>query len=287
MGTEKKLIFDGDFVSTEETVVPAVSRGLMYGDGCFETLRSYAGCFLHLREHLQRFKLASDFLGLDFPLFFDDAKLKSSLEKLLVKNGLATVDAIIRFQLWRDGTRGYRAEQQGATHFSIMASKLPSIKDSIKLAFVDTKRIPDASLPSAFKLSNNINYIVAAREAAEKGADDALMQTVDGYLSETTIANLFWSADDVIYTPSEDCDLLPGITRNVLINICQQTGFTVKQGRYTSKEILKAEAVWICNSVREIVHVSQIEDKEFEVNHWAVNRLKEKFEGYKKQKLAK
>lgn len=285
MGIDQKLIFDGRFINTEEAVIPAVSRGLMYGDGCFETLRSYHGNFLHLEKHLQRFSQGAIFLGFKLPDFFLGDQLKSSIVKLLQENELLEKDAVIRFQLWRKGGRGYDVVEPSPAHFTVTASALPTVKDSVTLAFVDTRRIPEASLPSEYKLSNNINYITAAREASGKEADDALMLTIGDYISETTIANLFWTKDDIIYTPSEDCDLLPGITRNVLINICRKIGFNVKEGKYTPREIMDAEAVWMCNSVREIVSVSQIEQEAFETNHPIVKSLGKEFEGYKKQRL--
>ena len=286
MGTDQKVIFNGDFISAQEPVVPVQSRGLMYGDGCFETLRSYSGSFLHLQEHVERFRSGARFLGLQFPKFFHEKVLAQSLEKLLLENGLAAAGAVIRFQLWREGRRGYQTEENSESNFAITVSKLPVIKESIKLALVNTRRIPDASLPSSFKLSNNINYIMAAREASAKGADDALMQTLDGHLSETTIANIFWIEQGTIYSPSKECDLLPGITRNILIELCEKLGVKVKQGKYTADKILDAEAVWICNSVREMVPVSHIGDTKFDIQHPVFKNLKEEFERYKKQNFS-
>ena len=285
MSSEQKLIFDGELLSVEEPVVPAVSRGLMYGDGCFETLRSYEGSFLHMQEHLKRFESAAYFLEINFPAFFKEKNLRSSLEKLLIENGIESEDAVLRFQLWRGGGRGYQADQQTATHFSVIASKLPEIKESVKLAFVETKRIPNTSLPSSFKLSNNINYMTAARQASEKGADDALMQTVDGFISETTIANLFWFDGDIIYTPSTDCDLLPGITRKVLISLIEKLGYEIKQGKFKPPELLEAQAVWICNSVREILPVAEVGDSKFDTSHPIIRQLSDEFASYKQQNL--
>src|SRR5699024_4498907 len=112
-------------------------------------------------------------------------------------------------------------EANTGSHFSISASECPRNFKPPILATVETKRISADALPSIYKFSNGINYIIAANEAAEKGADDALMQTINGKISETTIANIFWIKDEKIFTPSTACDLMPGITRNAVINLAE------------------------------------------------------------------
>jgi len=288
MKNEKKIIVDGTLVKAGACVIPAESRGVMYGDGCFETLRSYAGRYLHIEKHLRRFKSAADFLGMEYPYFFESEDLRDRINRLLEKNGLEDKNAVIRFQLWRKGKRGYRVDKKSGTHFSVIPSPLPEIRSVSSLALVKVRRIPDASLPSVYKLSNNINYIAAAREAKEQNADDALMQTVDGFLSETTIANIFWITEGIVYTPSADeCDLLPGITRSVLIKLCRdELGLEVREGKFKPGDLHNAEAAWVCNSVREIVPVSRVGKINLNVCDTVVRDLKAVFKSYKKNHLS-
>lgn len=286
MENNRWVIYDGNLIGEVEPVVPLESRGLMYGDGCFETLRVYKGAYLRLEDHLSRFKSAAEFLGLDYPDQLEVSPLKELSDNLLEKNKLSNKDAVLRIQLWRSGNRGYSVTTENRSHYSILATPIPQIPASVSLATVNVKRIPDKALPSRYKLTNNINYITAARQAAQKNVDDVLMQTVEGYLSETTIANLFWVTGNTVFTPSSACDLLPGITRSVLIHLIGEfDGVALKEGEYRLEEIYKADAVWICNSVREVVTVSRIDDVRYNEDHPVIEKLKESYKNFLHKEL--
>lgn len=288
MENNRWVIYDGNLIRANQSVVPVESRGLMYGDGCFETLRVYKGAHFKLESHLDRLRAGAEFLGLKVPAGLEPSPIKKKLEKLLHKNRLKEEDSIVRVQLWREGGRGYHVQDIDESHYSILALPLPDMVSSVSLASVDLRRIPEKSLPSRFKLSNNINYITAARQAAEKGADDALMQTVDGYLSETTIANIFWISGSTVFTPSRECDLLPGITRSIIIQLVEEhSELEILEGKYSLKDIYEADAVWICNSVREVMAVSQIDDVAYNPDHHIVDQLKESFKKFIQSELAK
>jgi branched-subunit amino acid aminotransferase/4-amino-4-deoxychorismate lyase len=287
MENNRWVIYDKKLIRASEPAVPVESRGLMYGEGCFETLRAYKGAFYKPEEHLDRLKQAAAFLGFSYP---EDLQLSSFRElsgKLLNRNNLLKEDAVIRIQLWGSGGRGYRKESSPEVHYSILADPLPDFASEVTLATVDTRRIPSESMPSAFKLTNNINYIAAARQAAKKRADDALMLTVDETVSETTIANVFWLAGNTVYTPSEECDLLPGITRKTVLEILSTfSSYDIKKGRFTLKDIKRAEAVWICNSLRHIIGVSGIDDHGFDPGHDFLHRIQNAYDSHVKSELS-
>lgn len=272
------IIFDGDFVSADQPVVPVVSRGLMYGDGVFETFRTYKGQALFLQKHLDRLSAGMGALGMSEVPDLEIKQLKSLIYELLEKKNLASKEAIIRLQVWRDGQRGYIPDSGADTHFSITASACPDSFTYPHLATVDIKRIPSASLPSEFKFTNGINYILAAREADERGADDALMQTNEGFISETTIANIFWATGKRIFTPSTNCDLIPGITRNALVQIIEQDNeLMMLEGEFNLDHLFDADVVWICNSVRELLPVRQVESYSFDTKNLLLKELQNRF----------
>lgn len=286
MKSNDYILLDGTFIKDQTPAVPVTSRGLMYGDGCFDTLRSYSGHFLHLESHLKRLNSTSDLLGFTFPEELKIGRASENIHSLLEKNNLTDRDAVVRIQLWREGGRGYSSAMPSPSHWSIVISSMPELKKNISLSTVSTRRIPNASLPVSHKLSNNLNYILAAREANKAGADDALMLTIDDFISETTIANIFWVRENQLFTPSEQCDLLPGITRQIIIELAKsETGLNIRQGKYPLQELYQAEGVFACNSVREIVTVSSIDDNKFSQNHSAIAKLKTDLEHYKSSRL--
>ena len=268
----------------DEPIVPAGSRGLMYGDGTFETLRTYSGQTLFLDKHLDRLISGLKTLAISTPPEIQINKLKPLVSQLLEENNLS--DAIIRLQVWRGGKRGYRPDPEVRSHFSVTASPCPETFNPPKIVSVERKRIPSDALPSNCKHSNGINYILAAQEAEEKGGDDALLQTIDGWISETTIANIFWIKGDRVFTPSTHCDLLAGITRNIVLDLIKQyDSLKLNEGTFELDHILDADGAWICNSVREIVPVKQIDEHTLDVNHQAIAELKRRFIHFRDENL--
>lgn len=280
------IVFDGEVISADTPVVPVTSRGLMYGDGIFETLRTYSGQTLFLQDHLDRLQRGAEILGISVHLQLKTDQIKPLLYELLKRRRLLEEDAILRLQLWRDGQRGYQTDFQTESHFSITASHCPKEFSFPQLITVNRRRIPSQSLPSKVKLTNGINYILAAQEASEKGGDDALMQTVDGWISETTIANIFWIKDHTFFTPDENCDLIPGITRNIILQmIDEDSSWELEQGKYDLNQLWKADAAFMCNSVREILPVKQVDEKIFDTRNEFLKGLQNRFLSFRDKNL--
>lgn len=281
------VIFDGSLQRSDEPAAPVTSRGLMYGDGCFETLRSYSGGLLKLNEHLKRLKKGLNYLNIPYPNDLQPTSLKKQIKSLLQKNELIETDGIIRLQVWRSGNRGYKIPEPGESRYSITTTKLAEPKEAYKLATVSTKRVPSTSVPAKYKLTNGLNFIIAASQASQKNADDALMETIDNYISETTIANVFWLKDEVIYTPSTECDILPGVTRSIVLKLVRESlNIELRAGTFTVEEVKKADRVWICNSVKEIAPVCAIDDRRFETGGPLLDKLKGEFQRFRDNHLA-
>lgn len=286
MQTNKWIVFDGKLMPADQPVVPVESRGLMYGDGVFETFRTYNGKTFLLQQHLDRLQKGIQTLGITKPSDLNKDTVKQLIHAVLDKNQLLQTNGVIRLQVWRDGKRGYHPQPDSTSHFSITASSCPDTFNPPKLTTVRQKRIPSQSVPADLKITNGINYILASQQAAAKGSDDALMQTVDGWVSETTIANIFWVQGDTVFTPGKECDLLPGITRNCIIDILRANDrWRLEEGKFALEDVLSADAVWICNSVREVLAVQSINDVEFEVDHPAIKQIQDQFKSYVQSNL--
>ncbi len=278
------IIFDGKIKPADQPVVPVVSRGLMYGDGIFETFRIYEGKTFLLKDHIDRLHSGMRILGMASSPNLKVGPIQKLVHQLLEKKQLLQSDGVIRMQVWRDGQRGYLPQEQNKTHFSITASACPDNFTFPILKTVDYRRIPTQSMPSDAKFTNGINYILAAQQADKKDGDDALMQTTSGFISETTIANIFWIKEDVIFTPDEECDLVPGITRRVILDIVRKNNrWKLETGKYSLNHILDADAVWMSNSVREVLAVKQIDNQLFDVDHPVISKL---HTSYKKRRIS-
>jgi branched-subunit amino acid aminotransferase/4-amino-4-deoxychorismate lyase len=278
--TGLSVIVDGNIIEADQPAVPATSRVLMYGDGCFETFCSYSGQFFKMSEHLQRLKNGLSFLGIGYPQDLRSPNLGDLIDKLLIKNNLYSTRAVVRLQVWRKGSRGY-ATDSSESSYSIIASKHENREKDYTLATVPICRIPSSAQPAEFKFTNGINYITAARQALQKGADDALMQTLDGSISETTIANVFWMKNEQVYTPSEKCEILPGVSRNTVINFLRnEMDVNVNTGAYNLNDCKQADRMWVCNSVKEIQPVARLDKTSFPTTDSFYDVLQSGFKSY-------
>ncbi|RNC85770.1 MAG: hypothetical protein ED557_03065 [Balneola sp.] len=277
------VVLNGEVLPESEVLISPINRGMMYGDGFFATFRSYKMKFLELDAHFNRLKEGANYLGIDVPFGFEDFRLK--LSELLKANNETDIDSIIRVQCWREGERGYSTDSKRGEWLS-SSSALKELKDSVSLSTVSIKSISSEALARHIKLSNGLNYILAAKEAKSRGADDALMTTSEGLISETTIANLFWVKGETIYTPSIEADLYPGITRRIIIELLEQsTEFEVVQGKFRWDALLDSDCVFVTNSIRELLPVSRIDSQEFLTTTPAFEAIKEIFSNYRDQNL--
>ena len=238
---------NGTLFPEEQASLPATSRAVFYGDGCFETLVSYKGKFLHFEDHFARLQSGLKYLEMNLDLTKD--QLKSEVQKLLEKNELEGEDSVVRIQCYREGHSGY-FDISDRSGFIISNRSIPERSESLNLKTVSIPAIPSAALERKVKLSNSINYIKAVQEAKKKGGDDGLMVTVDSKISETTISNIFWIKGSQVFTPSVNCDLLPGVTRSILIELINQDlELELIEGAFGLEDIYSAEAVFFTNSV--------------------------------------
>lgn len=277
------VCFNGDFLPRHEVKISPFNRGIMYGDGCFETFRSYSGKFLSLKSHYKRLQSALEYLLINQP--FEFSEFSGLIDELLIQNNVDQTDSAIRVQCWRQGERGYKLVGNPCD-WTISVSSINSAQEKpVKLITSRTPVIPNKALDRKSKLSNVINYIKAAQEAIEKNADDGLMLTTEKVVSETTISNIFWSNNDVIFTPSLECDILQGVTRELLIERLELTPFILKTGKFTLQDLKNAEFAFTTNSLSELREVYSLDDAVYTLNSNTFKEIKAIFDKLKKDLL--
>lgn len=282
-----KLLLNGKITDPENAVVPASISGVYYGAGCFETMRSCAGKFLRFDKHIDRFNRGLHWLGVPAGKNLEAKLIRDDISKLLETNELTSVDARVRIQAVLEETGGYHTSDKVPYSLVITAKPFTDVaENSIRLCSVSPRTIPGECRPAGLKLSNMLHYRQAFREAAEKGYDDGLMVNVNGYLAETSIANIFWRKGREIFTPSPQCDLLPGIMREIMIHILDDfDGYTVREVEFKPSVLRQASQVWLTNSVREIRWVKEIDQQEYQVDGEFRAALEKALQQYKKEYL--
>ena len=160
-------------------------------------------------------------------------------------------------------------------------------KKGVRLIISSVKRNLKEALNPQIKSLNFLNNILAKIEAKKKNAYEALMLNSQGYLTEGTICNIFFVLKEknkaVLCTPSLDCGILDGITRNIVLELAQKSGIKTKEGRFKKEDIYRASEVFITNTTMEIMPVCKVDSANFKVG--AITKLlheayKERVKGY-------
>ncbi len=261
------VYLNGDVVTEDEAAVSIRDRGFLYGDAIFETLRSYDGRPFLLRPHLERLSSSAHALGI--PLEKTRDELTEAVLQLLETNGLQ--DAYIRITLTRGkGGEGLMpAEAQDSTliietrPFRPYPAEL--YKQGMRLIISDCRRSTTNPV-MRHKTANFLTAILARREASKEGGQDALFLNTNGDVCEATVSNVFMVEGPGVITPSVTANILPGITRKAVLNICREAGVSASEELFSAERLLRADEVFVTNSLMEIMPVAAIDDSRIGVN---------------------
>jgi branched-chain amino acid aminotransferase len=253
---------DGQLVGADEPHLSAFDRGFQLGDGVFETLRARGGRTTELAEHLARLHRSAD--GLGIPLAHDvDDRVTRGIDELLAAEGHD--DAAIRITVSRGVFRGRGLLPPDETvrptvviqAWPVVAPRPGHLTEGLHLIPSSVRRDPSSPL-AALKTTSRADYVFARVEARRAGADDALFLTTERHLSEATSANLFLvRRGDELATPSLDCAVLPGTTRQWLLGWASRVGLTPVEARLTADDIARAAEAFLSSSVAGILPVTR------------------------------
>jgi branched-chain amino acid aminotransferase len=260
------VYLNGNVVVEEEAAVSIRDRGFLYGDAIFETLRSYDGRPFMLNEHLERLTASADALGFSTKhTLRTQEELRGAVTGLLESNKLR--DAYIRITLSRGaGGLGLVPTPAETPCPTLVIETRPlrpypenSYKQGVRLIISDYKR-STTNPAMRHKTANFLPAILARREAVKKGAQDALFLNTDGNVCEGTVWNFFMVEAGRVITPPVTANLLPGITRGIVLRLCGDAGIAASEEVFGAERISGADEAFITNSLMEIMPVASIDD---------------------------
>jgi branched-chain amino acid aminotransferase len=250
------------FVKEEEAVVSVFDHGFLYGDGVYETIRSY-GSRIFMRDlHLARLRRSADAIGLTIPISEDRWPLL--LHEAMTRNdvGHERTDAYLRITISRGaGDIGLDPALCPTPTVVIMTKPLhppppEQYRVGVKLIVARTRRNLPSALSPQVKATNFLNNIMAKREAIAAGAFDSILLNWESHLTECTVSNLFFVRAGRFCTPALACGLLDGITRDIVIGLAQEKRIPVDEGHFGVEAIHKADECFITNTSLEMMPVT-------------------------------
>lgn len=252
----------GRIVPAAEATVSIFDRSFLYGDGLFETLRSYQGRIFQSDAHLDRLEAGAAFLGIQLP--FPREVLTGAMAELLRRNHLD--DALVRLHLTRGvGRRGY--SPAGATEPRVILSvhALPAAAGEPRPAWTlatSPLRLPSGDPLLRFKTANKLAQILSRASAEAAGADEALLLNHAGAVVETSSGNLFWIAGKTVHTPPVEDGALPGVTRSTVLALCRELGLEARETRTFPAQLFSADGIFVTLSSLEIVRATRLDSRD-------------------------
>jgi branched-chain amino acid aminotransferase len=252
---------NGRFLPKDEAQISVFDHGFLYGDGIYETLRSYNGKIFLLQKHLARLKQSAEAIALTLPLSLDE--LGDALRESITVNKLQ--DAYIRIQISRGpGDIGLDPALCPAPTTVIVTKPFHDYprehyENGVSLSVVQTRRNHPLALSPAIKSTNFLNNILAKIESLRAGAYEGIMLNWKGYVAEGTISNIFIARRGVITTPGLDAGILEGVTRDLVLHLARTSGIKTRESLIRPKDLLHADECFITNTTIEVMPVASID----------------------------
>ena len=247
-----------------EATIPVFDHGFLYGEGVYETLRTYRRRPFLFDRHMIRLRQSAAMLALPVP--FSDADLEARVDETLAAHP-GFDEAYIRILLTRGvGDLSYALSASPTPSLVIIVKPLPTypertFTEGIRLAVVDIHRNHPHALNPAIKSNNLLNNAMAMQEAYARGAEEALMLNHDGDLVECSQSNVFVVRDGEVATPPLAAGLLRGITRAVVLELTDELGIRSAERRVTLTDMASADEVFITGTTREVTPVASIDGR--------------------------
>ena len=255
---------NGKITAADQAVVPAYDHGLLYGEGVYETLRTYNMVPFLYERHCTRLRASAKYLNLDVP--FTDDELRRAIDHTVAAAG-EMQEAYIRILLTRgvgDLSYDLRATPEPSLIIIVKPFDEPPARvfdEGIQISLVSIMRNHPASVNPIIKSNNLLNNALAMQEANRRGGEEALMCNYRGELAECAQSNFFIVRDGVALTPRSEAGLLEGITRAFIFDVGEYVGVPVQKATLYPDDLSTAQEAFLTGSTREISPVVRIDDR--------------------------
>ncbi len=261
------IYLNDKFVQERDAVISVFDHGFLYGDGVYETIRSYGPRLFMRDQHLSRLFRSAEAIGLTIPIPLKE--WADILHEAMARNAVGTdqQDAYLRITVSRGaGDIGLNPALCPSPTVVVMAKPLAPpasvlYESGVTIIVASTRRNLPSALPPQVKALNFLNNILAKREAIAADAFESVLLNWEHHLTECTISNLFFVTDGRLRTPALECGLLDGITRGIVIRLADELPIRIEEGRFTVDQLYQADECFLTNTSMEIMPVSMVDTK--------------------------
>ena len=269
MQETEKIWMNGELVDWADARIHVASHGLHYGTGIFEGIRCYAGergpAVFRLSDHLRRLEASARLLYMELPYSLDD--LRKACHETVAANGLdeCYLRPIAFYGYGELGvnTRGNPVEVAIITFPWGAYLGEAGQREGIRAKISSWRRVGPNTIPHTAKATGiYLNSMLAVHEAQRAGYDEAILLTHDGYIADGSGENVFLVKDGELVTPDLSASILPGITRQSIIEIAQTLRYTVREKQIIRADLYTADEVFMCGTAAEVTPIRSVDDVE-------------------------
>lgn len=255
---DRIVYLNGEFLPQAKAMVPVLDRGFIFGDGVYEVIPVYGGRLFRLSEHLKRLQDSLNGIRIQNPL--SDNEWSHMLQTLVQRNGGGNLSVYLQV------TRGVAPRDHAfpantpATIYA-MANPLTPVADDVLRNGISTITVPDIRWQYCnIKAITLLPNVLLRQQAIDAGAQEAILVR-DGEVTEGAASNLFIVKDGVIKTPPKGAFLLPGITRDLILELAAANGIPHRECQLTPADLADADEIWTTSSTKEILAVTRIDHR--------------------------
>ncbi|MEO5976933.1 MAG: branched-chain amino acid transaminase [Chryseolinea sp.] len=257
------LFLNGKFIKAVDAHTDLFSQTLHYGFGAFEGIRAYQSMngvkVFKAFEHFERLKTSCALVGI--PFNYETEELTQIAYQLLKKNNLS--DAYIRPLVYCGANMTLEKSQDVYLMMCAWEWDKYHGHGQLKLCVSSYQRPNPNSLKMEAKVTGHyVNSVLATSEAKVRGYDDAIMLDMNGFVAEAPGANFFMEKNGTLHTPATG-HILPGITRQTVLNICRELEIPVMERNIKAEELESADSAFLCGTAAEIAGIESIDAKPF------------------------
>ncbi|MFH1922747.1 MAG: branched-chain-amino-acid transaminase [Planctomycetota bacterium] len=258
-----KVYINGKLVDKEDASISVYDHGLLYGDGVFEGIRSYAGNVFRLQEHVDRLWNSAKAIRLEIPI--TKAQMGKAIEETLAVNGVE--EGYVRVIVTRGcGDLGLDPDLCKRPQVIIIADRIVLFpqelyEKGLEIVTASTMRNHPAAVSPRVKSLNYLNNILAKIEGKQAGCVEALMLNHKGEVAECTTDNLFLVRGGNLLTPPTDAGILEGITRAVVIELAEEAGIEVSEVSLTRHDVYIADECFLTGTAAEVISVVKVDGR--------------------------
>jgi branched-chain amino acid aminotransferase len=255
---------NGRITDARDAVISVFDHGFLYGEGIYETMRTYNGRLFLWDRHMVRLRRSAGLIELTLPFTGDElaAAVRATQEAAALPG-----EAYIRILVTR-GIGELTYDPEATPTPSVVIIVRPHVEppaavydEGVRVVIVDVVRNHPGSVNPLIKSNNLMNSALAMQQALRRGAFEGIMRNYRGDLSELTMSNLWVVRDGTALTPPLESGLLPGIRREFLLELAPEVGIPAREQVLRDEDLFSADEAFLSSSIKELVPIVRVDDR--------------------------